>query len=114
MKTYRIHFSASADRDLNQIQAFLVESEGPARTEYVMSLIEAVIMSLERTPERGVVPPELNGLGHRELREVSFKPYRVFYWIGEGSVDIGLVADGRRDMRAILQQRLLGAPTQEG
>ena len=114
MKTNRIEISDGADNDLKRIQDFLLENEGPLRTEHVMSRLEAVIMRLEQTPARGVVPPELDALGHREFREVFYKPYRVFYRISEDKVEVVLVADGRRDMRALLQQRLLRSGPREG
>jgi toxin ParE1/3/4 len=69
--------------------------------------IEQVILSLETSPLRGHYPPELERLGVREYREVFFKPYRILYEVAGGSVFIHCVLDGRRDLRDILQQRLL-------
>jgi len=47
-------------------------------------------------------------LGIREYREVFLKPTRIIYRIIEKKVYILLIADGRRDMDALLQRRLLG------
>ena len=44
----------------------------------------------------------------REYRQLYFKPYRVIYRIVEVRVYIYLIADGRRDMEALLSRRLLG------
>jgi toxin ParE1/3/4 len=49
----------------------------------------------------------LERLGVLEYREVFFKPYRIIYEVARASVFIHCVLDGRRDLRDILQQRLL-------
>jgi toxin ParE1/3/4 len=36
-------------------------------------------------------------------------PYRIIYYLSDDRVIIVLIADGRRDMRSLLAQRLLGA-----
>jgi len=46
-------------------------------------------------------------LGIRDYRQTWFKPYRVVYRVLERRVVIYLIADGRRDMQALLQRRLL-------
>jgi toxin ParE1/3/4 len=44
-----------------------------------------------------------------EWREVFFKPYRIIYEVRSGGVYIVFIADGRRDMRTLLQRRLFGS-----
>lgn len=48
-------------------------------------------------------------LGIREYREVFFKPYRIIYRVIGTNVYVLLIADGRRDMRTLLQRRLVDA-----
>ena len=48
-------------------------------------------------------------LGIREYRQTFFKPYRVIYRIIDRRVYVFLIANGRRDMQALLERRLLGA-----
>ena len=72
------------------------------------SLIE-VAESLKDFPERGSYPQELLALGIREYRQSFFKPYRVIYRVTGKQVIIYIIADGRRDMQALLSRRLLGA-----
>lgn len=64
--------------------------------------------SLADFPERGSQPRELLRLGIREYRQTSFKPYRMIYRIIGKTVYIYLIADGRRNMQALLERRLLG------
>ena len=58
---------------------------------------------------RNPYPKELVCLSINEYRQTFFKPYRVIYRITGGQVIIYLIADGRRDMQAVLARRLLGA-----
>ena len=74
-----------------------------------MARIETALAGLSDSPERGAYPKELLALGIREYREIFFKPYRIIYRIVEKNVYILLIVDGRRDMQALLQRRLLGA-----
>ena len=48
-------------------------------------------------------------LGMEKCREVFFKPYRIIYHIRGERVIVNLIADGRRDMEALLQRRLVNA-----
>ena len=41
--------------------------------------------------------------------EVFLKPYRIIYRVREDDVYVLVIADGRRNMRALLEQRLLQA-----
>ncbi|MDR3556638.1 MAG: hypothetical protein P4L55_17950 [Syntrophobacteraceae bacterium] len=48
-------------------------------------------------------------IGLREYREIYFKPYRIIYRVLAETVYVMVIADGRRDMQALLQSRLLQA-----
>ena len=71
--------------------------------------MDAAIAGLARFPARGAHARELLALGIREYRETFFKLYRVIYRVEGKPVYVYLIADGRRDMQALLAQRLLGA-----
>ena len=74
---------------------------------HVQDRMLASIAALARRPRRGVHPKELLALGIRDYRETLFKPYRILYSVEGGHVDVYLIADGRRDMQALLARRLL-------
>lgn len=59
-------------------------------------------------PERGAYPKELLALGICEYRQAHFKPYRLIYRVIGKQVFIYMIADGRRDMQALLSRRMLG------
>jgi toxin ParE1/3/4 len=48
-------------------------------------------------------------IGLREYREILGKPYRIIYRVMAENVYVLVIADGRRDMQALLQRRLLMA-----
>ena len=63
---------------------------------------------LERFPHRGAIPAELERLGIGDFRQTLLAPYRIVYRVVADSVYIMLIADGRRDLQALLERRLLG------
>lgn len=98
-----------AAADLDGIGGYIARHDSPARALHVLDRIGKAIAGLADTPERGAVPAELAALGIRTYREVFFKPYRIVYRALPDSVVVFLIADGRRDMQALLQRRLLEA-----
>jgi len=74
---------------------------------YVLDKLEELVLSLQSNPERGHYPPELSHQGIKDYREVLFKPYRVIYEIIASKVIVHLCVDGRRDMKTLLERRLL-------
>jgi len=98
-----------AIRDLEEIHAYLAEHEAPAKADYVLDRIAAVIEGLATFPECGTHPRELLAVGIREYRQAFFKPYRLIYRVTGHRVHVYLIADGRRDMQTLLARRLFAA-----
>ena len=104
---FMVLLTADAATDLEELYQYIVRQDAPGKAEHVLTSIEKICNSLSASPERGTYPKELLTLGIRDYREVFFKPYRLIYRVMEGAVYILLIADGRRDMQALLQRRLL-------
>lgn len=104
---YRVLLVAAAERDLLDLHLFVERNDSPARADDLLTKIEQAITSLGQMPERGHAPPELARLGIHDLREIHYKPYRIFYEIIGKEVVVHAVADGRRDLRDLLAERLL-------
>ena len=83
----------------------------PAGAAHVLDRIEEAFTGLSEHPLRGGWPKELLDIGIREYREVFFKPYRIIYRVMNENVYVLVIADGRRDMRTLLERRLLLAIT---
>ena len=102
-----VQLTDDAAYDLEEIFDYLSRQDAPGRAEHVLKRIEQAFHALSAFPERGGHPTELLELGIREYREVFFKPYRIIYRVVGDGVYVLVIADGRRDMRALLQRRLL-------
>jgi toxin ParE1/3/4 len=108
MKRYSVVMTEHALLDLRDIARYITLHDSPEKAEYVGRRIEQA-SSLATLPNRGNHPRELLELGNRSFREVRFVPYRIVYRVQEREVHVLIVADGRRDMRALLARRLLSA-----
>ena len=106
---YLVQLTEDAAPDLEEIYTYIRRHDSPGSANYVLGEIERAFQGLSEHPERGAYPRELLELGIREYREVFFKPYRVIYRVTGDNVYVLVIADGRRDMRALLLRRLLHA-----
>ena len=105
---FEVLITEGAEQDLETLFDYIAEHDSRKHAEHVLDELMAVVDSLRRCPERGTYPRELQSLGMREYRQLHFKPYRVIYRIIGPRVYIYVIADGRRDMVALLSRRLLG------
>lgn len=103
-----VQLTDDAVRDLDDIHALVAAADSLARADQLVDGISAALAKLSVFPERGEYPKELANLGMREYRQIHHKPYRMIYQVGGEAVTVFLIADGRRDMQALLQRRLLG------
>ena len=106
---FEVLLTQGAEQDLEGLYDYLCEFDCVANADHLLDELTKVVDALSRFPERGSLPKELAGLGIKEFRQVFFKPYRVIYRATGSQVIVYLIADGRRDMQAVLAKRLLGA-----
>ena len=105
---FAVHVTDAAARDLEKIGDYIAGQDGPRRAQNVLNRIEQTVQALSELPARGSYPGELLDFGIRKYREVFLKPYGIIYRVKEEEVYVLVIADGRRDMRALLERRLLG------
>ena len=106
--SYVVRWSADAEHDLEAIADYISEHDSLEHAQYVIDKILDAAGSLTTLPDKGNYPKELEAFGNREFRQIFFKPYRLIYQVAGKRVTVMLVADGRRDMLALLAMRLLG------
>ena len=106
---FLVQLTDDAARDLEQICDSIDQHEASGRADHVLEKIEKSFSGLSEHPHRGRYPGELRDIGIREYREIFFKPYRIIYRVVENNVHVLVIADGRRDMRTLLERRLLQA-----
>jgi toxin ParE1/3/4 len=104
---FKVLLTEDAERDLEDIYNYIAEYDSRQKADYVLDRLLEVTDSLATSPERGLPPRELSGLGIQEYRQVFFKPYRLIYRQSDQRVIIYVIADGRRDMQSLLSRRLL-------
>ena len=104
---FQVLLTDDAAGDLEDLCNYISRHDGPGKASHVLDRIEEALAGLCENPHRGVVPRELESLGTREFREVFFKPYRIIFRVIGDAVYVLLIVDGRRDMQALLQRRLL-------
>lgn len=107
--TYEVSLTRDAERDLEEIHAFIAERDSPASADHVLDRLSRAAEALCTTPDRGSYVDELRSIGMSEYRQVFFKPYRLIYRVLAQPVVIYVIADGRRDMVSLLTRRLLSA-----
>ncbi|UZK66877.1 type II toxin-antitoxin system RelE/ParE family toxin [Sphingomonas sp. M1-B02] len=105
---FNVFLMAQAEDDLESIRNYLIENASPQDATRLLNKLDGCIESLETYPLRGNVPKELEEEGVLDSRQLTVPPYRLVYRVLENSVFVILVADGRRDMKALLRRRLLG------
>ena len=106
---YAVLLTQGAAQDLESIHDYIAAFDSPAKADHVLDCLMKAAEGLATFPERGSYPKELLALGVKEYRQTFFKPYRMIYRVIDKRVYVHVIADGRRDMQALLARRLLGA-----
>jgi toxin ParE1/3/4 len=105
--TFAVKFTPGARKDLRSIHDYIARNDSSAKADYVARKIIEEALSLAASPARGAHPAELLALGKRDYRQVLFKPYRILNKVRGETIYIAAIADGRRDMQALLARRLM-------
>lgn len=108
--TYRVVFTDAALQDLDEIADTISNFQRVRQALTVAREIRKRVETLKVFPDRGVHLPELVDLGAgstMDYRQLHWKPYRIVYFVSDRVVNIMLIADGRRDMPALLMKRLV-------
>lgn len=109
VKRFAVRLTANARGDLSGIGEYIEASVSRERALQVMRSLRSVMATLSEMPSRGAVVNEARDIGLAGFREIHFKPYRIIYEVTDDAVVVHMIADGRRNMRAMLLHRLLRA-----
>ncbi len=104
---YKVNFVSDAEEDLFEIYKFVYLNDSEENAEKLHSMLSEKCLLLQKFPERGHIPPELDLLEVSDFLEIHYKPYRIIYRIFKREVFIHCIIDGRRDIQKLLQERLL-------
>lgn len=104
---YQVRLTRAALTDLDGIGDYLAQARGLDEAQAVVDRLREHVRHLDRLPSRGPVPKELDGTGRSDIRQTMLGPHRIFYKIDGANVSVFMFADGRRDIDALLTDRLL-------
>jgi toxin ParE1/3/4 len=102
-----VRITKGAEDDLEALDEYIATNRSSEAAEALLDAILDKIISLEHFPLRGPVCPELDRLGIQEFRQICHDPYRLIYRMVDNIVYVMIIADSRRDMKALLERRLL-------
>ena len=102
---WRVVWTEAATHDPIEIVSFIAR-KSPVNARRLLIRLRSKADSLERSPQRGRVVPELAVTGTRAWRELVVRPHRIVYRIRGEIVLVGAVLDGRRDLEDLLLERL--------
>ena len=105
-RSFRVQWAEATVRDLEELISYIA-ADSPLNAERILDKLEKRAQTLESTPVRGRVVPELAHFGIRNWRELIVKPYRIIYRIDEDTVNVLAMLDGRRDLQDLLLERLI-------
>jgi addiction module RelE/StbE family toxin len=106
MKKFRVEWSTPASKDLLNIIDYISRDSTDAAIR-IFEKIKSICQTLNQTPERGRVIPELKEHGIFSYHELIVKPWRIIYRISDSKVYILAVIDSRRNIGDILIERFL-------
>ncbi|MEM8815633.1 MAG: type II toxin-antitoxin system RelE/ParE family toxin [Pseudomonadota bacterium] len=107
MNEYRVRIARDAEDDLREIVQFIASVDTVQKAEVVLDTILDVCDSLKAYPGRGRYVPELKAVGVTAFRELIRTPHRIIYEISGRTVQVLVIADGRRSLGALLHSRLV-------
>jgi toxin ParE1/3/4 len=108
---FEVRITKGAEGDLEALHNYIAINRSDAEADALLDGLLDKISTLERFPLRGPICPELDRLGIAEFRQIYHGPYRLIYRMNDNLVYIMIIADSRRDLKALLEQRLLGRRT---
>jgi len=103
---HTVNLTQEAEEDLLEIYKFVAVQDSFGNAENLFDNLFKRCVSLKDYPNRGHIPLELAGVSDTYL-EIHFKPYRIIYEVSGNNVFIHCVLDGRREMKKLLEERLL-------
>ena len=103
---FHVSWAAAAERDLKQIIDYIA-MESPDNALQILKKIRHEASTLQTSPERGRIVPELQDQGIHIYRELIVAPWRIIYRITETMVYVLSIIDARRNVEDLLLDRLI-------
>ncbi|WP_322010084.1 type II toxin-antitoxin system RelE/ParE family toxin [Paraburkholderia sp. J12] len=102
----KVVFLQSARAELLELRRYLIAKFGAQSWLETRRTIEGAVAQIEAFPLKGHTPPELRDLGMTDYYQVICGMNRIVYQVDGKVVYLHLIVDTRRDLKAVLAQRL--------
>ncbi|MGF6782500.1 type II toxin-antitoxin system RelE/ParE family toxin [Paraburkholderia sp. GAS334] len=96
-----------AQEDTKDLRRYILKSFGAETWEQTSAELTVTFSNIRQFPQSGYVPAELADFGGLNFREALSGQNRVIYEVRDDTIYIHVVTDTRRDLRTLLQKRLL-------
>jgi len=97
----------SAEQYLKQLKSYMIKQFGFTTWQASYQKIQESIHFIQTFPQSGKIPEELEKLNLYQYRQVISGINRIIYEIRQQTIYIHIICDTRKDMNALLMQRLL-------
>ena len=105
--SFKIIILESAEHDLKELRRYIVKDFSQETWLATFDRIKEAIRNLKTFPYAGSIPDEFEKINLNQYRQVLSGMNRIIYEVRQDSVYIHLIADTRRDLKALLTRRLL-------
>ena len=106
MKKFRVEWTRAASSDLLNIIDYISEDSTDAAINTFEEL-RSKCETLNQSPKRARIVPELKEYGISSYHEIIVKPWRIIYRISDSKIYVLAVIDSRRNIEDILIERFL-------
>jgi toxin ParE1/3/4 len=100
-------FLPAARADLQNVRRYVISRFGAETWRETFTRIQRDVEHLEAFPFSGPIPAELAEIGSPYYRQVVSGMNRIIYEIDDPMIYIHLIVDTRRDLKDVLEKRLL-------
>lgn len=109
MSATRVVVLRGAESDLRELRRYIRQRFGAPVWDESLAALRKAFARLATHPRAGHLPDELATLNLVQYRQVVVGMNRIIYEQRDRTVYVHVVCDTRRDLRAVLLRRLLGA-----
>ena len=107
--TIEVVLLRSAEQDLRDLRSYILKTFGKETWHSSYRKIKESVNVIKIFPESGSVPEELANLNIAHYRQCISGKNRIIYEVRQDAIYIHVVCDTRKDMKALLLKRILGA-----
>jgi toxin ParE1/3/4 len=106
-KKLKLLILEGAQEDAKDLRRYILRSFGAETWKQSSAQLAVTFENIRQFPQSGSVPAELAEFGGLNFREALSGQNRVIYEVRANAIYIHIVTDSRRDLRTVLQKRLL-------